>query len=375
MADGAGAAAGTVSDAEGLQAHLARRIREHGPLTVAEYMAEALTHPRWGYYNARQPFGTDGDFITAPEVSQMFGELLGAWCAHTWQTMGAPDRVRLVEMGPGRGALMRDLLRAAGAVPAFAAAAEVHLVEVSAALAETQRAALAGSGNAVRWHERLEDVDRGPALLIANEFFDALPVRQFQRTARGWCERLVNADADGGLRLVLAPTPGAAAALVPEEVRGAPLGTVAEVSPAAISLAAEIAARVAGDGGAALIIDWGAADFGTRETLQAVAHHKPHGVLDDPGSADLSAGADFTVLARSAQQAGAAVWGPVPQGEFLRALGIETRAAALRARASDAQRADLDAALERLVGTTGMGGMFRVLCIADAALARPAGFG
>lgn len=359
----------------GLTASLRRRIAAFGPLTVAEYMAAVLTDPEHGYYVARQPFGREGDFITAPEVSQMFGELLGAWAAHTWDAIGAPNPVRLVELGPGRGTLMADALRAARHQPGFAAAASVYLVEVSPRLRQNQKERLADSGFAVEWHGAFADVRPGPVIAIANELFDALPIRQFERTTRGWCERLVDADGGGGFRYVLSASTSPAATLLPTEVRGAPLGAVAEVCPAGLSLAAEIAGRIVADGGAALVIDYGATGFGPRETLQAVARHKPHPPLESPGMADLCAHVDFAMLGRAAAEAGAKVWGPVPQGAFLEALGVRARAEALKAEATADQAGEVDAALARLVGTEGMGGLFQVLCIAAPGLAAPAGFG
>lgn len=365
---------GTAATSHSLTASLSRRIATFGPLTVAEYMAAALTDPEHGYYIAQQPFGHEGDFITAPEVSQMFGELLGAWMAHTWETMGRPDPVRLVELGPGRGTLMTDALRAVRLQPGLAETASVHLVEVSPRLRVTQRGSLADSGFTVHWHSTFAEVPPGPVVVVANELFDALPIRQFERTPRGWCERLVDAGPDGTFRFVLTTSTSPAAALLPPEVRDAPLMAVAEVCPAGLLLAAEIANRTVTEGGAALVIDYGATEFGPRQTLQAVVQHKSHPPLESPGVADLCAHVDFAMLGRAADEAGAKVWGPAPQGKFLGALGIGVRAAALKAGATPEQANDVDAALARLVGTEGMGGLFQVLCIAAPDLPDPAGF-
>jgi NADH dehydrogenase [ubiquinone] 1 alpha subcomplex assembly factor 7 len=357
---------------ESLAQSLARRIRAFGPLTVEQYMREVLTHPRHGYYVARQPFGARGDFVTAPEVSQMFGELIGAWMVHAWQTMGSPHAVRLVELGPGRGTLMRDLLRAAAPMRDAAA---VHLVEISDSLAHVQREALASGTWDLAWHRSFDDVPAGPLLLVANELFDALPVRQFVRSGAAWHERVVEADEAAQFRFVQSPQPSAAAALLPPEVRdGASTGAVAEVSPDAVALAARIGERVARHGGAALIIDYGATAFGARDTLQAVAHHRRHEVLVEPGAADLTAHVDFALLARAAAQAGARALGPVFQRDFLVQLGLAQRAAALM-RANPAKQAEIAAAVTRLTADDQMGTHFKVLCIAHPGLPALPGFG
>jgi NADH dehydrogenase [ubiquinone] 1 alpha subcomplex assembly factor 7 len=359
-----------------MSAHLRALIRAGGPLRLDQYMAQALTHPTLGYYATREPFGEAGDFITAPEVSQMFGELIGVWCAHTWESMGSPPRVHLVEMGPGRATLMKDLLRASAKVPGFADALDIHLVEVSQRLQNIQRDAL--SGHNVTWHQSLTSIpDDAPLLLVANELLDALPIRQFQRTLAGWCERLVDVDGaagENGFCFVLAPSPSPAAALIPAEVFSATIGAVAEVCPGGLTLCGDITERLQQQGGAALLIDYGADTFGPRDTLQAIAQHKPHPALETPGQADLSAHVDFSMLARAASERGAALWGPTSQGDFLIRLGIAERAAALRRTATDAQHKDIDAALERLVGPKAMGSLFKVLCIGQPDLPQPAGF-
>jgi len=348
-----------------------RQIALAGPLTVADYMASALTHPRHGYYAKGDPIGAAGDFITAPEVSQMFGELIGAWAADAWEAMGRPAPFRLVEIGPGRGTLMADALRLVAGVPGLGEALEVHLVETGEALRARQAERL---GDAVAaWHGELAAVPEGPAVIVANELFDALPVHQFVRTLKGWRERLVDRDPfTGGLRFVLARGPTPAAALLAGK-EGAPPGAVTEVSPAAISLAHEIGRRIAAFGGRALIVDYGKDDGALGDTLQAVRAHRRHGVLEAPGEADLSARVDFAALARAIAEAGAAPFGPVGQGDFLIALGIEARAARLKARASPAQAGDIDAALERLTSPAAMGALFRVLAAAPRGTPPPPG--
>lgn len=355
---------------------LAQRIRHTGPITLAQYMAEALGHPRHGYYTTRDPFGRAGDFTTAPEISQMFGELVGLWCVAVWQSMGSPARLCLAELGPGRGTLMADALRAARLRPAFRAAARVHLVETSPVLrarqAETLRAAEPELEPA--WHDSVSTLPDGPLLLIANELFDALPVHQFQRTAEGWRERVVTLDDSGDrLAFALAP-PGPALALLAPAQRSAPQGAVAEVSPASLALASEIARRVAAGGGAALVVDYGPAESAAGDSLQAVQGHRPVDPLDAPGEADLTAHVDFAALSRAAREQGAAVHGPVPQGRFLASLGLEARAAALLRRADQAQAASIRAAVARLLGADEMGTLFKALAIAAPGLPVPPGF-
>ncbi len=318
----------------GLAGHLRRVIAAEGPITVARYMEEALGHPRLGYYMRGDPFGARGDFVTAPEISQIFGELVGLWCAVVWRAMGRPAPVLLVELGPGRGTLMADALRAvAGAAPDFRAALAVHLVETSPALKDRQRAALAEA--APRWHRSLESVPEGPMLAVANEFFDALPVRQFERTSGGWRERLVGVDsATGVFRFQSAPRQTPEAELILPPLAAAAAGSIVESRPAADELAKALARRVAARGGAALVVDYGPAHSAPGDSLQAVKAHRYHDALEAPGEADLTAHVDFAALARAAGGAGARVHGPVAQGRFLSALGIDARAAKLLATAT-----------------------------------------
>ena len=357
----------------GLGDHLGRRIALKGPLTVAEYMAEVLGHPRFGVYACRDPIGAAGDFTTAPEISQMVGELVGLWCAVVWRSMGEPDPIRLVELGPGRGTLMADALRAARGVPAFRAAIRLHLVETSARLRTGQRQALAECDlqRDPAWHESLAGVPDGPLVVVANEFFDALPIRQFERTRMGWCERLVGIDAGGGLRFVLAPSPSPP---IPPNLTDAPIGSVVEIRPAAAGIAHELGRRVARFGGAALIVDYGHAESAAGDTLQAVRRHRYLDPLDAPGTADLTAHVDFQVLARAAADGGARTWGPVPQGRFLESLGIGARAGALSGNATPGQAADIRAAHRRLVDPVEMGTLFKILAVAHPDLPPPSGF-
>jgi len=352
-----------------LARRLRDRIRANGPVSVAEFMATALGDPTHGYYMRRDPLGRAGDFITAPEISQLFGEMVGLWGAATWQAMGSPDPVLLVELGPGRGTLMADALRAARALPGFAGALRVHLVETSPALRAKQKAALAD--HAPVWHEDFSEVPEGPALVFANEFFDALPIRQFERHGADWRERLVGlGDGENGLRFVAGP------AARPDDLAeiAARAGDIVETCPAGLALAGTLGRRFTRTIGAALIIDYGPSRSAPGESLQAVQRHAPHDVLADPGEADITAHVDFAALADAAAATGAGIHGPVPQGAWLGRIGIETRAAALLASADPAQGKDILAALHRLTAPDGMGDLFKVMAIAAPGLSSLAGF-
>lgn len=356
-----------------LAQRLARRIALDGPLTVAAYMAEALGHPTDGYYMRQDPFGRDGDFITAPEISQMFGELIGLWCVEMWRLMDAPSRFRLVELGPGRGTLMSDALRAARVLPEFHAGAAVHLVETSPVLRDVQRRRLQDESVAIAWHDDLTEVPDDPMIVIANEYFDALPVRQFERRPEGWLERMVGFE-EGRFALVLQRQITPHAGLIPEIIaRDAPVGAVAEICPAGISAAASIAERIAASGGAALIIDYGHCRHRAVDSLQAVRHHEPHDVLTDPGQADITAHVDFAALAAAVRH-GAQAHGPVAQGEFLRRLGIELRAEQLARHATPRQAQDIHAGCKRLIAPSEMGTLFKALAITHPDMAAPPGF-
>ncbi|WP_448207668.1 class I SAM-dependent methyltransferase [Azospirillum sp. sgz302134] len=364
--------------ADSLAHHLARRILLDGPLSVAAFMGEALGHPRFGYYMRQDPFGATGDFVTAPEISQMFGELVGLWCVDTWARLGGPTPFNLVELGPGRGTLMQDALRAASVVPAFTQAAQVHLVETSPTLRARQRETL--KGRAVSWHDRLDDVPEGPTLIVANEFFDALPIRQIQKTSHGWFERLIDLDPDSPpdaprFRFVLEAFGSSGARLIPESLRDAPEGSVVEVSPASQAVARLIGERLAAAPGAALAIDYGYAQGpAVGDTLQALRRHAFAPVLDAPGEADLTAHVDFASIAAAAREGGAESFGPVDQGEWLTRLGIRPRASALKRTATPKQAADIDSALNRLIAQDQMGTLFKVLALATPGLGAPAGF-
>jgi NADH dehydrogenase [ubiquinone] 1 alpha subcomplex assembly factor 7 len=352
---------------------LAARIASGGPISLADWMAEALTHPMLGYYRRGDPLGASGDFTTAPEISQVFGELIGLWLVDAWERLRAPDPVLVVELGPGRGTLMADALRAAKLRPEFLRAIRLHLVESSPGLRERQAAALATASPS--WHDGFETVPPGPLLLVANEFFDALPIRQFQRTETGWRERMVALDERGdGFRWVLGPPSPAADALLAPAQLGAPPGAIAETSPAARGLASAIGLRLTQAPGAALIVDYGHDGSAAGDTLQALRRHAPADPLDDPGEIDLTAHVDFAALAGGARAAGAEAHGPVAQGAFLKSLGAELRAERLIGRATPDQQAQIRSGLHRLIAPEEMGRLFRAMALTAPGLGPPAGF-
>jgi SAM-dependent MidA family methyltransferase len=356
-----------------LASRIAALIQAQGPMSVAQFMSIALMDPKDGYYATRDPFGAAGDFITAPEISQVFGELIGLWLVQAWMDQGRPRNPRLVELGPGRGTLMADILRTAKLAPQFLEELEVVLVEASPVLRAIQERQIAGSGVPVRWQAQFGDgLDERPLFLVANEFFDALPVRQYVKTDRGWCERMVTAEG-GELAFALAPVPVPRAA-IPGGLETAPEGGVYETSPATLALAEDIARIVARRGGAALVVDYGyAARSGFGETLQAVGRHEFAGVLAGPGADDLSAHVDFAAMAAAGRKGGAAVLGPVTQGAFLAALGLAERAERL-ARANPAARQGLVRAVDRLAGADQMGALFKVLAFLPPAYDHAPGF-
>lgn len=345
-------------------------IRDHGPISLERYMALALTHPMHGYYMHRDPFGASGDFTTAPEISQMFGELIGLWAAEVWASMGAPNPVHLIELGPGRGTLMSDALRAARVAPNFRAVLDVCLIEASPMLASIQHETLLTAGAPISWVSNWREAPAGPAIIIANEFLDALPLRQYIRGPRDWRERLIALDETGALTFRVAGNAEPYIAARAEE------GAVLEVNAIAHRLVHAIAERTAKQGGAALFIDYGHTITGFGDTLQAVRSHRFVDPLSEPGTADITAHVDFAAMTRSARAAGAAVYGAIPQGDFLRALGLDQRAATLARKGGPQQIADIESARLRLSGKGEgeMGALFKAMVVANRALPTPPGF-
>ena len=363
-----------MNESSPLLAEIQKLIKSSGPIPVWRYMELCLMHPQHGYYLSRDPLGREGDFITAPEVSQMFGELLGLWAASVWKAIDSPPLLRLIEIGPGRGTLMADALRALRVLPPLYQALSIHLVEVNPVLREKQTSALSGSRN-ITWHDSIDDVPDGPSVIFANEYFDVLPIHQAVKTENGWHERTVEMDDGGSLVFGIAAEPiPRFEVLLPSWVRAAPDGAVFEWRPDAEVM--KIASRVRDQEGAALIIDYGHLRSDAGDTLQAIAGHSFADPLKNPGQADVTAHVDFQALVRAAEDLGARTHGPVPQGDFLRRLGIETRAVNLMAKATRETAEEVASALKRLVGggRGGMGQMFKVLGISEPDLTTLAGF-
>lgn len=363
----------TNPDENPLIAQLKDRISAHGPISVAEFMQTALSDQDGGYYTTRDPFGAAGDFTTSPEISQMFGELIGLWCADTWRAMGSPKAFALIELGPGRGTLMSDALRAMRQVPACRAAASLHMVETSPVLREIQQQTLQGEN--ISWHRELPDLGRTPVIFLANEFLDALPVQQYVKHNGAWSERVVAYDADhdrfcfGLDRSKRLPSGPFTRHLVTAED-----GSVFEFSPEVRSAVADMAHQLFLSGGAGLIIDYGYTRHATGQTLQAVRKHRPVDPLDTPGDCDLTAHVNFQLVAETAEAAGAKVWGPIDQGVFLQKIGILERAGILLKRANVAQAHDIRTAVNRLIAPAEMGALFKVMALSNQRVTQLAGF-
>lgn len=347
---------------------LARRIETAGPISLADYMAECLMHPKHGYYQRERVFGRDGDFITAPEVSQMFGETIGLWLADRWIVMGRPNPVNLVELGPGRGTLMADMLRAAAKVPGFKDAVTVHFVEASAQL----RALQAEKVPDASWHDDFAGVPDGPTLVVANEFFDALPIHQYEKQDSKWLERSVGLVGDR-LGFVLTQ-PAAQFALVPAHLLDAPDGSLLEVCPGAISMSANVATHLAANGGAALYIDYGYGTSAPGDTFQALKAHEFADPFHEPGKADLTAHVAFDRIAQAAEAAGAKPTATTEQGTFLMTIGLGVRAQKLAETASTSGQERILSELKRLTAPDEMGSLFKVLAVQHPTLPRAPGF-
>lgn len=351
-----------------LEARIRAEIRQNGPVSVERYMTLCLFDPDLGYYTNREPFGAAGDFTTAPEISQMFGEMLAAWWVSARQAMGLPD-LALAEIGPGRGTLMRDMLRTIskldkGALP------DAHLVETSPRLTLVQQENLKGLDAGISWHASPETLPAWPLGIVANELFDAVPAAQYVKTGQGWLERSVRIGGADQLEFGVGMQRLDESAL-PSGHAAQPPGQIVEHAPERMHLLRTLARRLKVQGGFALFIDYGNADSGFGDTLQAVKRQKYAGVFDDPGEADLTIHVDFASLAAVARAEGLAVHEIMNQGDFLKACGIEARAQRLKS-GVDAAAADLiDSALRRLTDNSQMGSLFKVLCISSAPVDLP----
>jgi SAM-dependent MidA family methyltransferase len=352
---------------ESLQRVLSER---GGAMSVAEYMAWCLTGQEAAYYRRGDPIGRGGDFITAPEISQIFGELIGLWAGAVWRQMGEPNPVILVELGPGRGALMADALRALRVVPGFLEAARLHLVERSETLRQAQAARL-GAGAPI-WHDTLDSVPDGPGVLLANEFFDALPIRQILRSGGAWRERMVRRMPDGSLAFGSGAPADSTAITMPAALPQD--GDILETRPSALPWLRALGRRARAHPTAALVIDYGHERDGYGDTLQAVRAHGYADPLAAPGEADLSAHVNFAELARMARNCGLHAWGPLPQGDFLMALGLEARLERLMNAARDDQRTGLLFGARRLTDPFQMGSLFKALALTSPTLGAPPPF-
>ena len=332
-----------------LEEIIAAMIEAEGPMPIDRYMALCLGHPVHGYYMTRDPFGVLGDFTTAPEISQVFGELIGVWLINTWVALGSPSPFALVELGPGRGTLMADVLRVAKSMPEFAAAAQVHLVETSPVLRHMQQAKLGD----VNWHDHVGTLPEIPCLIIANEFFDALPIQQFENRSGRWFERCVGI---GEGKLILG--------LVPAAARAGGDG-VYETSSVSFAVTEDLGWHIAKHGGAALVIDYGHLKSAAGDTLQALRKHEFVSVLDFPGEADVTAHVDFEALAKGFIVGGAELLPMLTQGQFLNAMGLEMRTTKLVAKLEGAAKADFLAGSKRLADVAQMGNLFKVMAVAQ----------
>ena len=345
-----------------------KHIQDHGPIALADYMSLCLVHPTLGYYMRGASVGKD--FITAPEISQMFGELVGIWALSVWQSMDHPPVLNLIELGPGRGTMMADLLRATAKWDDFHKAIRIHFVEASPSLQRMQEAMI--HPKTALWHDDPESLPQGPCIILANEFFDALPIRQLVKTAAGWCERKIDwNEQDESFFFVADTTPSAFEILVPESLKGAAEGEIFEVSPLSLSLMHFIGDHIAKNTGAALIIDYGKTHSSLGSTFQALRLHQKVNVLEDCGEADLTAFVDFDLFTKTLRPLPCEIYGPVPQGDFLENMGIRFRAKTLERKGV---REEIERSLTRLTAPEEMGELFKVLAVTSLGIPMPPGF-
>ncbi|MBO6718775.1 MAG: class I SAM-dependent methyltransferase [Rhizobiaceae bacterium] len=345
-----------------LERRIAELIAASGPMSVADYMVMCLFDPRAGYYTTREPFGRAGDFVTAPEISQMFGELVAVWLYSRWKDAGTPKDAVIAEIGPGRGTMMRDMARTFRQIdPAFCEAARFALIETSERLRKVQQETLAGAGIEFSWHDSVESLPDGPPFIVGNELFDAVPIRQFVKTAQGWRERVVGLGKQEEL-VFLAGASGIDTALLPPDAATAGEGAIVELAPVREAMMEAICARVAGSGGAGLFIDYGYLEPAVGDTLQALREHKYDDVLAHPGEADITAHVDFARLRAVAERYDLQAE-LTSQGKFLLDQGLLERAGRLGAALDEAGRQTIREAVERLAAPDQMGELFKVLAV------------
>lgn len=356
-----------------LEQRLIDLIQLKGPITVADYMTDALGHPHEGYYMRGTPIGADGDFTTAPEISQTFGELIGLWLVEAWQAMGSPEAFNLIELGPGRGVMMADILRAARLRPGFTRAAQVWLLESSGRMRLEQQKRLKATEAKPLWADDLSDIPPAPSLVVANEFFDCLPIHQFERIKSGWRERLVGIDETGErLAFTLGAAPPPPDFELPD-ISESVVGDIFEVSVETHDFATRLCALLREQGGHALVIDYGHMERGFGDTLQAVKDHQYWPPLASPGRADITAHVDFEKLAQVAIENGVSAHGPVTQGRFLDRLGLPLRVEALCKDLEEDRAAAIRSAAARIAAPNAMGEIFKVICLSSPTLPAPAG--
>lgn len=342
--------------------YLKNKIKKHGAINIAEFIAETLFNPEFGYYQKSQPFGKKGDFVTAPEISQIFGELIGIWCADSWQRMGSPSNFILVEIGAGNGTLMQDLLRGTKHISGFHESFEVHMVEASYRLQQVQKERLSAYHPKIKWHEDISTLPQRNVIFVANELFDALPVHQYQKNASGWAERVVMLDGNGNFTFGL----GAKVPFSDELTRqhaDAKEGAIIEICPAANTIISGMATQIKQYGGAAVIIDYGYYEYSYKSSLQALKNHKYHNILADIGSADITTLVDFVSLAKAAEKTGVAAEKLITQRDFLINMGIAQRYEMLMKKASNEQQQELTSSTDRLINPDKMGSLFKVLVL------------
>ena len=360
-----------------LEAYIKRLIKEMGPIPVSQYMSLVLGHPTYGYYQRQNPVGAEGDFITSPEISQVFGEICGMYLASMWQQIGRPSQTRLVELGPGRGTLISDILRAASFVPNFLKSLSIHLVETSRALRTQQENLLKKKFGEieVNWHLRIDQIPEGPVLFVANEFFDALPADQFVKTPTGWSLRCVGLSKSEELTFSERQLDQNFEFNIPFSIgEAAKIGDIYEICFPAHQVIKELSKRIGENGIGALVIDYGHIQAGLGDTLQAVSSHKYADPLIFPGDSDLTTHVDFSALHRIADLESTRVSGPINQGSFLESMGIIERTMIIARNMPPNLSKDFVTATKRLTEPKGMGSLFKVMVITNSQQPAPPGF-